>query len=99
MKWYLIRIADVLIALCSSSNSTIKKEAQSVLASCIGAIESMTFMKQGTLNSIQFPLFTKGPALLEDLDNINLTAYSNCPQPWYALIYDVCRYLTLKSIA
>ncbi|KAI8887193.1 hypothetical protein K501DRAFT_242929 [Backusella circina FSU 941] len=100
MKWYLIRIADVLIALSSSSNNTIKEEAKSMLKSCISAIESMTYIKQDATNSIEPPpLFGKGSVSFEDLDDINLLAYSNYPQPWYALIYDICRCLTSNSIA
>jgi hypothetical protein len=98
MKRYLFHIADVLVALSSSSNETVKKEAQSMFQSCITAIESIAFTKTINLDPSKSPLLSKGTIPPKELDDINLSAYFSSPQPWYTLILDMCRYLNSNTV-
>jgi hypothetical protein len=97
MKRYLFHIADVLIALSSSSNHIIKEQAKSMFESCIRAIESMSFMKLHKVDPSMSPLLSQSHITPREMDNVNLSVYFNYPQPWYALVYDMCRYLNSSN--
>ncbi|KAI8884027.1 hypothetical protein K501DRAFT_332930 [Backusella circina FSU 941] len=98
MKRYLFHIADVLITLSSSSNHIIRDEAKSMFESCILAIESMSFMRLHRVDPAISPLLRQSHIAPREMNDINLSVYFTYPQPWYALVYDMCRYLNSNNI-
>ncbi|ORZ15954.1 hypothetical protein BCR42DRAFT_45501 [Absidia repens] len=81
---------DILASLALSSDKTTSYKAKQKIAMCFSALDAADFMAGHRVPVDSSPLTS---SLINSNANL-FHLYSQYPQPRYALLYDICRYLS-----
>ncbi|CAO3611859.1 unnamed protein product [Cunninghamella blakesleeana] len=88
---YIFIAVDVLAGLAFSENETVSKKAKQKLKKCLMALETADFMTGQRIPKELSPLYNNVPFTSK---SSFFKLYHEYPQPRYALLYDICRYLS-----
>lgn len=85
---FLFVAVDVLASLAFSDDPVVSFKAKQKLSMCFSALDTADFM-----NGHRVPL-SSSPLNSNPLNSNIFHLYNQYPQPRYALLYDICRFLS-----
>lgn len=89
---YLFNAIDVLLVLCFSPNLFIAKESRLMLQDCLEKVDQIKFMCDHRAPTETSPMFS-GLMNFHDATTFKLDYYDKFPQPWFAMMYDISKYI------